>query len=177
MRPLARRLKRRYDVINWSYFSYVGSIDLHATKFAEFLSSIESNRKIHIVAHSMGSIIARSAIHKSNLDNLNRVVLLAPPNSGSHVAKYAAFVVGAICRSISELSSDEMSYVNQLPKGATYETGVIASKFDILVPVANTLLDGLSDYAIVNGTHNSILFSGRIASMTDNFIQTGKFTA
>ncbi len=129
------------------------------------------------VAHSMGSIIARAAMRNNNFDNLNRVVLLAPPNSGSHVAKYAALVFGAICRPISELSSNEQSYVNQLPKTTEYETGVIASKFDILVPVENTMMDGLSDYKIVNGTHNSLLFSGKIASMADNFIKTGKFAA
>ena len=177
MQPLSLRFKRDYDVINWSYFSLGGSIDRHASRFAEFLNSIDAGGKINIVAHSMGSIIARAALQKHRCGKVNRVVLLAPPNSGSHVARYAGLVLGSICKPISELSSAETSYVNQLPNSIEYETGVIASKFDILVPVENTKMDGLSDYRIVNGTHNSLLFSGRIATMANQFIQTGRFAA
>lgn len=177
MLPLASRFKHDFHVINWSYFSLAGSIDTHAARFAEFLKTIKTDRKINIVAHSMGSIVTRAALRSGTIDRINRVVLLAPPNSGSNVARYARFLLGPICKPISELSSDELSYVNQLPKTIQYETGVIASKFDILVPVKNTMMEGLSDYKVVNGTHNSLLFSGKVASMANQFIQTGSFAA
>ena len=37
MAPLSYRLSRRYDVKNWSYFSYGGSIENHAARFAKFI--------------------------------------------------------------------------------------------------------------------------------------------
>ena len=174
MAPLAFRLARKYQLLNWSYFSYRGSIDEHGARLAEFIDNIETKNRINIVAHSMGSIVTRAALQKTQT-NIHRVVMLAPPNYGSHIARFADPILGPICRPIRQLSSRENSYVNQLPDTTPCETGVIASKYDVLVPVKNTLMEDLADHQTVFGTHNSLLFSGRIAKMTTQFIQTGKF--
>jgi len=69
MWPLANRLGRNFDVVNWSYFSFAGSVERHAERHAERLSgflvttaSQNTSRNIHLVAHSMGSIVARAAL-------------------------------------------------------------------------------------------------------------------
>ena len=178
MAPLSYRLARQYRVTNWSYFSYGGSIEGHAARFAEFIESIDSKQKINIVAHSMGSIVTRAALQKasaSTLASVNRVVLLAPPNSGSHVAKFVSPVLGLVCRPIKQISSHRDSYVNQLPNRNACETGVIASQFDVLVPLKNTMMDDLADHRTVVGTHNSLLFSKKVAAMVSRFLQHGKF--
>ena len=86
MAPLATRLSQKYDVRTWSYFSFGGSIERHGNRFADYIDSLEAESNINIVAHSMGSIVTRSALQRIN-NKVNRVVLLAPPNSGSHVAR------------------------------------------------------------------------------------------
>ena len=178
MAPLSYRLSRRYDVKNWSYFSYGGSIENHAARFAKFIESVGCNQKVNIVAHSMGSIVTRAALQlTSTLTSVNRLVMLAPPNSGSHVAKFVSPLLGPVCQTIEQISSHENSYVNQLPNENTCETGVIASKYDVLVPVKNTMMDNLADHQTVAGTHNSLLFSSKVAAMVTRFLQTGKFAA
>ena len=176
MAPLAYRLSRKYDVANWSYFSFGGSIENHGRRFAEFIESLNTKQKINIVAHSMGSIVTRAALQNSRT-KISRVVMLAPPNAGSHVARFVSPVLGTICRPIREISSHKDSYVNQLPIKSPCETGVIASKFDVLVPWENTMLDGLADHQTVVGTHNSLLFSGKVAAMVVRFFRHGKFAA
>ena len=174
MTPLSYRLASQYDVSNWAYFSYGKSIEYHAARFAEFLESLDAKRKLNIVAHSMGSIVTRSALQKTQAE-VNRVVMLAPPNAGSPVARFVSPVLGPICRPIKEISSHKDSYVNRLPGKACCEVGVIASKFDALVPWNNTKMDDLADHRTVVGTHNSLLFSGKVAAMVARFFQHGKF--
>ena len=180
MAPLSYRLARQFDVANWSYSSYGGSIDTHAVRFSEFIESFGSQQKVNIVAHSLGSIVTRAALQKvstSTLASVSRVVMLAPPNTGSNVAKFVSPVVGSMCKTIKQISSHKNSYVNQLPNKNTCETGVIASRFDMLVPVKNTMMENLADHQTVFGTHNSLLFSSKVAAMAARFIQKGKFAA
>ena len=174
MAPLSYRLARQYEVANWSYFSYGGSIESHAARFAKFLESIDAKQRLNIVAHSMGSIVTRAALQKTQA-LVSRVVMLAPPNAGSNVAKFVSPILGPICRPIKEISSHKDSYVNQLSTKTSCETGVIASKFDVLVPLKNTMMDDLADHQTVVGTHNSLLFSGKVAAMVSRFFQHGKF--
>ena len=176
MAPLAHRLNRNYDVLNWSYFSYGGSIERHGTKLAKFLDNLGSEGNVNIVAHSMGSIVTRVALQKTT-STVNRVVMLAPPNCGSNVARIAAPILGSISTPIRQLSSCNNSFVNSLTDDPTCEIGVIASQYDVLVPVKNTIMKNLTDHQVILGTHNSLLFSSRVAKMTDVFIRTGKFAA
>lgn len=66
MWPLANYLVRRgFSVINWGYPSILPPIEHHARRLAELLESLESRpdeARYHLVTHSMGSIIARTAL-------------------------------------------------------------------------------------------------------------------
>ena len=66
MSGLARRLRREgYDVANWGYRSTRGSVESHArTLESRFLKFTQQGRyfNIHLVTHSMGSILARTAL-------------------------------------------------------------------------------------------------------------------
>jgi hypothetical protein len=53
---------------------------------AELAQRIDSEgREVHLVAHSMGGLVARAAIHKRKL-NLGKLVMLGTPNHGSFAA-------------------------------------------------------------------------------------------
>ncbi len=175
MRPLSMRLRRCFHVIDWPYFSIAGSIENHAKRFSEFLSNLEHDGPINIVAHSMGSIVTRAALATSEIRNLNRVVLLAPPNSGSPIAKVLNYGFGWACRPLRDLSSSTGSFVNSMPDNLTCDTGVIAARYDMLVPIRSTHMPGLSDHAIITGTHNSLLFSNRVCKMVTRFLTNGRF--
>ena len=175
MQPLSMRLRRRFRVITWSYFSIGGSIESHAKRLSNFLHDLNHDGPIHTVAHSMGSIVTRAALAIRDINNLTRIVMLAPPNCGSPVARVSNFAFGWACRPFRELSSDRDSYVNNLSTGLPCDTGVIAARFDIQVPVNSTYLPGLSDHVIITGTHNSLLFSGKVGQLVTQFLTIGRF--
>ena len=177
MFPLTRSLGHRFEVVNWSYFSFGGSIRDHGKRFFKFLLAHERYSRIHVVAHSMGCIVTRSALQCGTIENLARVVLLAPPNRGSQVAKMADPFLGWICRPIRELSASPDSFVNSLAKVVPCETGVIAAKYDLLVPLSSTYLPNLKGHVAILGTHNSLLFSRKTNRMIQVFLQTGSFAA
>ncbi len=163
-------------MIHWTYFSVAGSVESHAKRFADFLLNLNHDGPIHIVAHSMGSIVTRAAIQFQEIAKLKRIVLLAPPNSGSPVAQLMSYGLGWACRPLRDLSSSPNSFVNHLTIELPCETGVIAARFDIQVPVRSTLMPGLADHATIFGTHNSLLFSAKASRMVTRFLESGQFT-
>ena len=175
MVPLVARLRKSYRVINWGYNSFYGSIARHADRLAETLLDQSRASRIHIVAHSMGSIVVRAAIENDSVDNLGRIVLLAPPNQGTPIARLASPVLGAICKPISELSSSSDSFVNSLSPSIGYSTGIVAGKYDVLVTPRYTNLANVDDYVVTSATHNSLLLSKTTATLAMQFLETGRF--
>lgn len=177
MWPLAYRLRAAgFAVRPWSYASLFQSIDAHACRLHEFLSvELADVERVHIVAHSMGAIVARAALNQGSLPNLGRVVLLAPPNSGSPLARLTSTVLGSILPPTRELSDRPLSYVNQLHANSTLEVGVIAARYDLFVPARNTHLVGQRDHQRVMASHNSLLASRKVAQKTVNFLRNGRF--
>lgn len=177
MWPLARRLRREgCRVRQWSYRSLIGSVPSHGLKLREYLScELSAEPRVHIVAHSMGCIVLRAALSHVHLHHVGRVVMLAPPNRGSPVARIASRCLGWLVPTIRDLASDQSSYVNRLPDWEGPELGIIAAKYDILIPVPNTMLEGQSAHEVVVGTHNSILFSRQVSAKVVRFLRTAKF--
>ncbi len=178
MWPLARRLRREgFRVAQWSYPSLMGSVPSHGQKLREYLSSdLRDELQVHIVAHSMGCIVLRAALADIALNNLGRIVMLAPPNRGSPTAGVASRLLGWLIPSARDLSCDRTSYVHRLSDWEGPEIGIIAAKYDILIPVSNTILEGQSAHVVVCGTHNSILFSHQVGTKVVEFLCSGSFT-
>lgn len=177
MWPLAARLRSHgYIVRLWSYVTLFQSINSHSHRLHNyFLTQLAEEPRFHIVAHSMGSIVTRAALSRSVPDNLGRVVLLAPPNQGSPMARYASRLVGNFIQPTRELSDDCNSFVQTMPLPNGIDMGIIAARFDLLVPVANTRLDTVHKHETVNATHNSLLMSGDVCRMIASFLKSGEF--
>jgi pimeloyl-ACP methyl ester carboxylesterase len=175
MWPLALRLRNEgFRVRQWSYPTLFDRIESHARRLREFLQTeLTGERRIHIVAHSMGCIVVRAALNETTLKNLGRVVMLAPPNRGSPVAGVLSQVLGWVLVPTQELSDRPTSYVNRLGDTANMEVGILAAKYDLLIPLRNTRLASESKHDVVVGTHNSILFSPRVGAKAACFLKTG----
>ncbi len=178
--PLARRLRHAgYDTRLWGYFTLRGSNRDIGKRFADYLAKLASEnpgRSVHVVAHSMGCIVSRCALLAGVPANIGRIVMLAPPNRGSHVARQLLPIYGWFCSTLRELSDDPASFVNMLPREIVgREVGVIAVTRDNVVRLESTYLDNHRDHAVVNTWHTGVLWLAETAEYVDSFLQTGQF--
>ena len=177
MRPLQYWLGRNgFDATLWCYPSLKTPISTLAKRFEGHLDQMERDSiPYHIVAHSMGSIIARAALLNTSHSGLKRMVFLAPPIHGTPVGRFAARFLKQWFPPLLDLSDAESSFVNMLPKSFPVETGIVSACFDILVPMKNTLLADAGGQITINGTHNSLLASPRVARLVASFLTSGHF--
>lgn len=101
------------------------------------LARVCPTTKVSIVSHSMGALVVRDALEnaRNKIKNVDRLVMLVPPNHGSHLAKYACsldvyeyatnvhrrnesgFIVGSLLDGLSEATMDmqpESSFLRHL---------------------------------------------------------------
>lgn len=88
---MAKQLKNKgYLVYNASYPSTKQKIqDSSESYINQALESLSAQKisKIHFVTHSLGGILVRYYLSKHEINNLGKIVMLAPPNKGSHIAQ------------------------------------------------------------------------------------------
>lgn len=169
----ARLRKLGYSTETFSYNSLVGSIEKHASRLNTSLRDREG--EYHIVAHSMGGIVTRVAINQGLPTGLGRVVLIAPPNQGSPIARLLSPVFHPVCPAMTQLSSAPGSFVQTLAHPVELDLGIISAKYDVMVPHSKTVLDKARDHKLIAGSHNSLLFQSDVARYVDCFLQNGSF--
>jgi pimeloyl-ACP methyl ester carboxylesterase len=176
---LARRLKRLgYRVINFGYRSFLPSITHNGRQLRSHIEQLLRDpevKQVHIVAHSMGSLLTRYALAGVLSERIGRIVMLCPPNTGSHVATALKPWLGAVLTPLCEMADTPDSLVNQLPCLQEREVGVIAAQSDFMVRSDSTHLPGEGDHIVVPGLHASILFSRAVVREVGHFLETGRF--
>lgn len=94
MSPLGTNLSNAgFDVCVWDYPSRKYTIKEHAQRLLPILQAIAQAKPgipIHFVSHSLGSLILRTTLNMPNCPieaKIGNIVLLAPPNKGSALAR------------------------------------------------------------------------------------------
>ena len=137
----------------------------------------DKDRKINFVTHSMGGIMARYLLANNYIENINKVVMLAPPNKGSKVAdkwsgnKMVNYVIGP---SLKELTTNKNSFVNNI-KSLDCKIGIIAGEYDGKVSIENAKLDEMSDFVTFPKIHTWIMNSNEVIKAVINFLAKGEF--
>ena len=177
MKPLEWQISRGgFRTRSWGYLSFYGSLEQHADRLRPILENLcRENDRVHLVAHSMGSIVLRLAMQAAPLPNLGRMVLLAPPNQGTPMAKLINPFLFWICKGVSELSSDPNSLVNQMEPPTALDFGIVAGRYDWIVPKSRTPLTGQSDHICLAATHNTMLVQPSVARQVVEFLRRGRF--
>lgn len=176
--------KQGYHVEYFKYHSPIYTLHEHAGHLQTFVQQIMAKNPdttVHFVTHSMGGIIAREAV--SNLNNaqfhhLGYIVMMAPPNQGSYLAKLSTKAFPAIkyfIKPLPELSSEKSAYVHQVAIPAI-KMGIIAGRYDAKVPPASAVLQNQNEFAIVNSTHTFIMMNPDSMHLIARFLQQGTFT-
>lgn len=195
MWPIQRALERAgYSVINIGYPSRRSSIEQLATQvFAGIearLSELKPGR-IHFVTHSMGGILLRQHLAQHVINNLGRVVMLAPPNQGSELVDRLGHL--GLFRAINgpaglQLGTGADGLPRRLPP-VEFELGVITGSLGInplfsrLLPrpndgkvsVASARVQGMREFRVLPVTHTFMMNNRKVMELTLNFLKHGRF--
>jgi pimeloyl-ACP methyl ester carboxylesterase len=151
----------------------------------------EGIERIHFVTHSLGGILVRKYLSENEIEDLGRVVMLGPPNQGSAAVDELEGVPGFDWLNGPagrQLGKGEDSVPLQLGP-ADFELGVIAGNRTIdpitsavlenpddgRVSVADTKLDGMADFIVVDHSHAFMMRMRQTIELTIRFLRFGNF--
>lgn len=180
MWPLGRKFRKAgFDVKVCGYRSWRQSIDDITgdvlPKVKQFHDLLPENSTLDIVGHSLGSIVCRRLLQEIDLPKLRRVVMLAPPNRGSHAATRLKKLAGSLVPAVDQLSDVPESYVNQMSHHLPVPFGVIASQPDFVIHSEATHLETESAHISAPGPHGAMIFRKEVFEQTLCFLEQGEF--
>ena len=184
--PLAWRLRKRgFDTSIFSYSTLWRTPGLAMERLAMRLYAM-GTAPVHLVAHSLGGLVAVETLSRYQRLPPGRVVCLGSPLAGSTAARgLASKHLGMVSGRSGALLRGGLA---QLPQNR--EVGMIAGarslglgkffcRFDGLndgtVAVWETRLPGLADHAVIQASHTGLVFSEQAAGLAANFLETGLF--
>ena len=146
---------------------------------------------VHVITHSLGGILLRSAVGREPPPWLGRVVMICPPNQGSEIVdrlsrhRMTRMFLGPTGQCLGTGS-------NGLPRSLppiSFQCGVIAADrcvnpiFGAMLPRPNdgkvgiysTRCDGVAAYALVHTNHTFSTCHPEVIRLALRFIRTGGF--
>ena len=180
------RLERRlrcagYQIRKIGYWSIGQRIEPLVERLKELLEEMENTSSVegvHLVGHSMGGIIARGALADQRESKVKSLLMIAPPNQGSHVARQMAPWFGWMVPSLAQLSDAPDSYVNlldQLVELDDLKLGIIEAEKDRVIARGAVLLNRPHEYCRVRGNHAILTWYLRTVQLAEKFIREGRF--
>lgn len=181
-----------FNTINVEYASREHRIAILAENaIAPALDQCSPEAELNFVTHSLGGILVRQYLSKHNIPNLNRVVMLGPPNKGSEVVDKLRhfpgfhFVNGDAGL---QLGTGDLSIPNQLGR-ANFNVGIVAGTRSInwilswLIPstddgkvsVERTRLDGMNDHIEMPVTHPFMMKNKKVIAQVIYYLRHGRF--
>lgn len=198
MRSLENALTREgYTVVNLRYASQKADISTLAQTTLEPVfgpaATLPAGR-VHIVTHSLGGILVRQYLHDHGVPpNLGRIVMLAPPNSGSEIVdtlaawRIYAWLNGPAGLDLGTAPQHAPATLGPFPPGV--ELGVIAGDFswnpilsrlipgadDGKVSVARTHLKGETDHLVLPYSHTWLMNRRETRRQVAAFLRDARF--
>lgn len=186
---LARRIARDgFAARTYAYPSMRLTLRENAERFARYCTSLAAPR-VHIIAHSMGGLVALKMLEMNPPLRCGRLVLIGAPYAGSFAAQRLARLPGGnalLGRSIAEW----LSSPRPKPNGDV-EIGIIAGTrgyglgrliapdlpqpHDGVVALAETLIPGVTRRIELKVGHTEMLISREVARQCCAFLRSGQF--
>lgn len=197
-RPLGRMLRRAgYRPIEVTYDSWGLSLDRICDRLLPRLAELDrtSDAPIHIVAHSMGGLVARAMIHRQRPDHLGKVVMLGTPHGGSEVADFLdqyRLLKPILGRAAPALVTRRPEALAALLGSIDYPVGIIAGSRPFLpgaiarlvplpndgkVSVASTRLPHAADHIVLPLSHAMLPYHASAQRQIRHFLAHGRFDA
>jgi pimeloyl-ACP methyl ester carboxylesterase len=168
-------------------FSYLSVSDGPDNAVPRLAECLRAGGEAHIVAHSLGGMIALQALCQEPDLPVARIVCLGSPLKGSGAASgmlrwpLASLMLG---RSATLLQGGfpcwqgraEVGVIaGSVPHGLGAFFGGFHEPHDGTVAVSETTLDGVSDHVVVAASHSGLLFSAEAAEQAIAFLHDGHF--
>lgn len=145
-----------------------------------------SGRPPHLLAHSLGGLVALEALRRAPDLPSGRIVCLGSPIAGSGAARGLAErgwarlcgrSGGLLCAGLEALPAGrEVGMIagsRQLGLGRLF--GRFEGQHDGTVAVAETRLPGLAGHALIRSSHSGLIVSSEAAELAARFLATGGF--
>ncbi|WP_291213477.1 alpha/beta fold hydrolase [Dokdonella sp.] len=187
--PLARRLRAvGYTVETIDYASVFRGIGPAVETLRERMRRADAEA-VHLVGHSLGSLVALEAARGVRGLPKGRIVCIGAPLRGSAVARGLASVPGGkllLGQSAAPLLSGLDAWrsnrpvgviAGRLPFGLGVTIGPLSSPHDGTVSVSETQLPGIADHVVVDASHTGLLLSGEVADLTTGFLRDAHFSS
>jgi pimeloyl-ACP methyl ester carboxylesterase len=192
MDKMAQRLTEQgYSVLNIDYPSRAYSIEQLAEKTISDALTQCHNMPVSFVTHSMGGILVRQFLSHHSIKNLNKVVMLGPPNKGTEIVDKLSNLPGFHLVNGDagmQLGTGALSVPNQLGK-ANFDVGIIAGTQSInlllstLIPdaddgkvsVESTKIDGMNDHIEIPTSHVFMMRNDMVITQVISYLKQGKF--
>lgn len=183
-----------YATCNISYPSTEYPVETLVEKFVlpDIKRCLKGNySQVNFVTHSMGGIVVRYLATQKLPFEINRVVMLSPPNKGSEVVDTLGglWLFKAINGPAGlQLSTKNDSLPNSLGK-ADFELGIITGNRSInlilstmiegdndgKVSVESAKLEGMKDFLVIEATHTFIMKNKTAIEQTKYFLKNAVF--
>ena len=197
MQRMQRALERSgYFVANVDYPSRDHKIEMLAPiAIEDGLAQCATNpgtSEVHFVTHSLGGILVRVYLAENTIDNLGRVVMLAPPNQGSIAVDELAQIPG-----FDWLNGPAGYQLGKGPESVPLSLGVPNFDFSVIagdrtidpitsavlpnpddgrVSVSDTRLEGMRDFVVVPVSHAMIMQDRDVIRLVMNYLSRGSFS-
>lgn len=196
LKPTADFLNREgYCTINVRYPSRKITCTEEAVNWVEKVVTercTDPTRKIHLVAHSMGTAVVREYLASHRPARLGRVVLLAAPNRGTPLASPLRWrpLGRMICPAAATLGCGKKGVPLAEPAAVDFAPGVLMgnrpgwmpffSPFlpgadDGVVPVSSGTIPGMAELRVLPTSHTAMPRNAEVLSETLSFLRTGRF--
>ncbi|MCA1714594.1 MAG: alpha/beta hydrolase [Gammaproteobacteria bacterium] len=170
----------------FSYPSVAGGPEAAVPRLVQRLREVDA---AHVVAHSLGGLIALQALCAEPDVPVARVVCLGSPLRGSGAASgvltqfpAASLMLG---RSAALLQQgfgcwqgrvEVGAIAGRVPRGLGALFAGFSGEHDGTVAVEETRLPGLADHVVVEASHSGLLFSAEAAQYAIAFLRHGRFS-